>query len=146
MLNTNIIPTFYFVYVCTIIVSWLREEAENKLKAQSNQGPHLSNVSEILNTGLKTPILTFTKRRMTPRRDFDVAVFVEKFQWKNKCQPHGRVRGKVRRSPKSFGFILWEPWMSLQNCVPIHQVDVEVFHWICDRFSLLVALKWKVRG
>ena len=33
--------------------------------------------------------------------------------------------------------------MSDQNCLPIHQVDVEVFHRISENFDLLVALQEK---
>lgn len=41
------------------------------------------------------------------------------FTENHKCQPHGGTRGKVRGRPKSAGFILKGPWMSVQN-VPGH--------------------------
>lgn len=34
---------------------------------------------------------------------------------------------RVRWSVKSPGYIIWEPWISVQNLVPIHLVDVELF-------------------
>ncbi len=35
------------------------------------------------------------------------------FSLNQKCQPLGGARRKVRGLPKSLGFILWEPWISV---------------------------------
>ncbi len=36
-------------------------------------------------------------------------------------------RGKVKGSLKSIGFILWGPWMSVQNVMVVHPIVVEIF-------------------
>lgn len=41
----------------------------------------------------------------------------------------------MRRSPKSVGFIVWGPWISVHNVVPVHLIVVEIFQsapkWLC---------------
>ncbi len=37
------------------------------------------------------------------------------FTKNHKCHPHGGPIGQVRGSPKSVGFILWEPWIFVPN-------------------------------
>lgn len=34
--------------------------------------------------------------------------------------------------------------MCVQNVVPIHVIAIEIFHWITEKFELLVALYVKV--
>lgn len=41
-------------------------------------------------------------------------------------QPHW---GTVVRGPKKARYF-WEPWMSKNNLVPIHPVDIEIIYWI----------------
>jgi len=50
-----------------------------------------------------------------------------------KCRPDGGARWKVRASPKSEGFILWEPWLYLRNYEPIHPVDFERLHGLREK-------------
>lgn len=38
--------------------------------------------------------------------------------------------GKVRRSLKSLGIIIWEPWMYVQNFEHIHCVELVMFYWV----------------
>lgn len=33
--------------------------------------------------------------------------------------------------------------MSVRNCVPVHIVDIDTFHWKYENFDLLVALQEK---
>lgn len=42
------------------------------------------------------------------------------FNKKTKCQPHAGTSGKLRRSPKSLGFMVWEPWISEPNFMVFH--------------------------
>ncbi len=49
--------------------------------------------------------------------------------WTKKCQPSGGAIGKVRGSPESLGFILWQTWMSVQNSMTIHPIVVEMFQF-----------------
>ena len=42
--------------------------------------------------------------------------------------------------------VVCKPWMSVQRFMPIHAVEVEIFHWIHDNFDLLVGLKEKSGG
>ncbi len=55
-------------------------------------------------------------------------------------QTHDGARGKVRGFPKPAGHVIRGAWISVQNFVPTHQVDVEIFHRIGEDFDLLVAL------
>lgn len=64
-----------------------------------------------------------------PQRNVNVGA---KFQdnSSNICQDTSlqiRNRGKVRGAPKSWGFILWEAWTSVQNLIAIHPIAVEIF-------------------
>lgn len=61
------------------------------------------------------------------------------------------ARGKVRGSTKSAGFFLMTQWMSMQNCMVIHRLVVEVFQvwtsykvlvWLINT-KLRKDLKWK---
>ncbi len=55
-------------------------------------------------------------------------------QDKRKLQPAGGARGNVRGSPKSVGFIIWGPWMSVQNFMGIRPIVVETGpKWWTDR-------------
>ncbi len=55
------------------------------------------------------------------------------FTLDQKCQPAGGSRGKVRGSPKSSGFIIWQPYAPVQLFVPIHEVlcDILLDMWKC---------------
>ncbi len=64
--------------------------------------------------------------RHTETQTHNPTVF-EYFIKKQKWQPHGGDRGKVRGSPKSVDFILWASWMSALNLTAIHPVVVEIF-------------------
>lgn len=44
-----------------------------------------------------------------------------------KCQLAGGTTGKVRASPKSADFVLWGPWMFIQNFMAICSIIVEIF-------------------
>ncbi len=44
-----------------------------------------------------------------------------------KGKPHSGARAKAMGSPKSLGFILWEPLMSLPNFMAINPIVVEIF-------------------
>ncbi len=48
-------------------------------------------------------------------------------QDKRKLWSDGGARGKVRRSPKSLGFILSGPWIVLPIFLEIHPIVVEIF-------------------
>ncbi len=52
---------------------------------------------------------------------------IQQFTQNHKCQPHYGATGKVRQSPKSIGFVLWEPWVSVQNVMTIHVIVVGIF-------------------
>ncbi len=49
------------------------------------------------------------------------------FTENHKCQPHGGARGKVREWPKSLGFILWAPYISVPHFITIHPIFVQIF-------------------
>lgn len=51
------------------------------------------------------------------------------FTLNQKRQPHGGAAGKVRWSPKSFGFILWAPWSFVQNLTVNHKRVVKIFQF-----------------
>lgn len=61
---------------------------------------------------------------------------------KLKCQPPGGAR-RIQSGgfPKSLGYMVREPWISVQNLMPIQFGDVEIFHWLSERFYLRVALE-----
>lgn len=44
------------------------------------------------------------------------------------CQPCGGTIGNIMRSPKSVGFILWVPLISVENSSAIRPIVVEIFH------------------
>lgn len=47
---------------------------------------------------------------------------------KNKAIQHrSGARGKARGSSKSFWFMVWDPWMSVQSLMAIHPIVVEIF-------------------
>lgn len=58
-----------------------------------------------------------------------------------------RFQGWPPRPPlvthKSLGLIFWTPWMSVQNFVPIHQIDFEIFHRESENSDLMVAMEEK---
>ena len=53
------------------------------------------------------------------------------------------TRGKVRGSPKTLAFIVWAPYISVPNFLPIYPVDVEIFHRISENVDLLVVIEEK---
>ena len=48
------------------------------------------------------------------------------YKWR--VLPAGGTGWRVRGSPQLLGFDIWEPWMSVHNCMAIHPVVVEIFH------------------
>lgn len=46
---------------------------------------------------------------------------------------------------KSFVYIIWESWISVQRFTPVHPVDVEIFHRVSENTDLLVMLEEKAR-
>lgn len=56
-------------------------------------------------------------------------VYCEKW----KLGPNGGSTGKVKGSPKSLGFILWEPPMALSNFMAIHCWDISVWTKVVDQ-------------
>ncbi len=52
----------------------------------------------------------------------------------------------VRVSSKSLGYIIFEPRVSIQKCVPFSSVDVEILHWISEKCDLLVVLEERSDG
>lgn len=72
----------------------------------------------------------------------------------NTVTAKGNTRGKVRGSIKSAGFMLMTQWMSIQNCMVIHKLVVEIFQ-VWTSYKLLVGLlntkwrkdlKWKLKS
>ena len=59
------------------------------------------------------------------------------FNSKPQFQPYGGASGKVRGS---FVYIIWQPWMYVQNFVAIHPEDIEIFQWMKENVCLLLAL------
>ncbi len=61
------------------------------------------------------------------------------FTQNHKCQPHG-ARGKNQAITKVNRMSANH---ECQNFVVIHQVDLDIFHWIVEKFDLLVVLEEK---
>lgn len=53
--------------------------------------------------------------------------------WTPDNKPHGGAGGKVKGSPKLVEFILWGPWMFVQNFSQIQPIAVEIFQSAVDR-------------
>ena len=64
--------------------------------------------------------------------------------------PHGGARGKVRWSQKWLGYVIWAPWISIPNLVPIHLMIIEIvadIYIFCKRKPIQTGGAWrKVRG
>lgn len=51
-------------------------------------------------------------------------MLISGFAQQSDHQPHGGARGKVRGLPKSLGFILSAPWMSVQSDTDIKELTL----------------------
>lgn len=63
-----------------------------------------------------------------------------------KRKPHGGARGKLRESPKLIGFIISEPWMSVQTFLVNHLTVVEIFSPISLWFAASAAVRATCAG
>lgn len=68
-----------------------------------------------------------------------IQLLLRYFTQNHKCEPPDGAERKVKGSLKTVEYIALEPLMFVQNVVPSHHTDVEIFNRMCVTFDLMLV-------